>query len=179
MLGSNVTNLEPLANVTITFRVSWVITTPFCRLPFAIGMDSRNKRVNSSSLSILKTRINSNINLPPSYYFIGKRIYHARLRTKCSSLRQHLFSKKSYRPAKMCMRFCGIQSPFPVIILCDQYTDLRRELLTTVSEKCNPTLDKLLYGDPSLSLEENKAFVLAVHDFILKSKRFQQSNIYQ
>ena len=59
------------------------------------------------------------------------------------------------------------------LLVCDQYTDLRRELLTTVSEKCNPTLEVLLYVDPSLSLEENKAIVLAVHDFILKSKRFQ------
>ena len=63
------------------------------------------------------------------------------------------------------------------LLVCDQYTDLRRELLTTVSEKYNPTLDVLLYGDLSLSLEENKAIFLAVHDFILKSKRFQQTNI--
>ena len=59
------------------------------------------------------------------------------------------------------------------LLVCDQYTDLRRELLTTVSKKCNPTLDVLLYGDISLLLEENKAIFLAVHDFILKSKRFQ------
>ena len=59
------------------------------------------------------------------------------------------------------------------LLVCDQYTDLRRELLTTVSGKCNPTLDVLLYGDLSVSLEENKAIFLAVHDFILKSKRFQ------
>ena len=129
---------------------------------------------NSSSLNIFKTRINSNINLPPSYYFTGKRIgqiYHARLRTKCSSLRQHLFSKNLIDSPRCA---CGsVEDNHHFLLVCDQYTDLRRELLTTVSEKCNPTLDVLLYGDLSLSLEENKAIFLAVHDFILKSKRFQ------
>ena len=129
---------------------------------------------NSSSLNIFKTRINSNINLPPSYYFTGKRIgqiYHARLRTKCSSLRQHLFSKNLIDSPRCA---CGsVEDNHHFLLVCDQYTDLRRELLTTVSEKCNPTLDVLLYGDLSLSLEENKAIFLAVHDFIMKSKRFQ------
>ena len=63
------------------------------------------------------------------------------------------------------------------LLVRDQYTDLGLELLTTVSEKCSATLDVLLYGDLSLSLEENKAIFLAVHEFILKSKRFQYTNI--
>ena len=51
----------------------------------------------SASLNIFKTRINPNTEKPPRYYFIGKplgQIYHARLRTNCSSLRQHLFFEK-------------------------------------------------------------------------------------
>ena len=54
---------------------------------------------------------------------------------------------------------------------CTQYES--NELVTTVSGICNPTLNVLLYGDPSLSLEQNKYIVKAVQDFILKSKRFQ------
>ena len=85
--------------------------------------------------------------------------------------RQHLFSKNLI-DSQRCA--CGsVEDNHHFLLVCDQYTDLRRELLTTVSEKCNPTLDVLLYGDLSLSLEENKAIFLAVHDFILKSKRFQ------
>ena len=94
---------------------------------------------NSSSLNIFKTR---NINLPPSYYFTGKticQIYHARLRTKCSSLRQHLFSKNLIDSPRCA---CGsVEDNLHFLLVCDQYTDLRRELLTTVSDKCNPTLD--------------------------------------
>ena len=129
---------------------------------------------NSSSLNIFKTRINNNISLPPSYYFTGKRlgqIYHARLRTKCSSLRHHLFSKNIIE----CPRcICGsVEDTHHYLLVCDQYTNIRRELLTTVSGICNPTLNVLLYGDPTLSLEQNKYIVKAVQDFILKSKRFQ------
>ena len=42
------------------------------------------------SLSAFKHKLNRNIRMPPKFYFTGKRlgqIYHARLRTNCSSLR--------------------------------------------------------------------------------------------
>ena len=58
---------------------------------------------NSTSLSSFKYRLNSGATKPPSYYFEGKRlgqIYHTRLRTSCSSLNQHLFSKRSVRVAE-------------------------------------------------------------------------------
>ena len=48
---------------------------------------------NSPSLNIFKNRLNPNLITPPRYYNTGKRlgqIYHARLRTACSPLRQHL-----------------------------------------------------------------------------------------
>ena len=129
---------------------------------------------NSSSLNIFKTRINNNVSLPSSYYFTGKRlgqIYHARLRNKCSSLRHHLFSMNIIE----CPRcICGaVEDTHHYLLVCDQYTNIRRELLTTVSGICNPTLNVLLNGDQSLSLEQNKYIVKAVQDFILKSKRFQ------
>ena len=50
---------------------------------------------NSPSLHIYKNRLKSNLITPPRYYNTGKiprQIYHARLRTACSPLRQHLHS---------------------------------------------------------------------------------------
>ena len=50
----------------------------------------------SASLSVFKHKLNRDSKMPSKFYFIGKRlgqIYHARLRTNCSSLNQHLFSK--------------------------------------------------------------------------------------
>ena len=52
---------------------------------------------NSPSLNIFQNSLKSNLITPPRYYNTGKRlgqIYHARLRTACSPLRQHLHSKK-------------------------------------------------------------------------------------
>ena len=51
---------------------------------------------NSANLNIFKNRLKPNLIKPPRYYNTGKRlgqIYHARLRTACSPLRQHLHSK--------------------------------------------------------------------------------------
>ena len=51
---------------------------------------------NSPSLNIFKNRLNPNLISPPRYYNTGKRlvqIYHAKLRTACSPLRQHMHSK--------------------------------------------------------------------------------------
>ena len=128
----------------------------------------------SCSLNIFKTRINPNTEKPPRYYFIGKRlgqIYHARLRTNCSSLRQHLFSKNIV-DSPVCV--CGsVEDTRHYLLVCEQYTDLRRELLNCVSEFCNPTLNVLLKGDPTLPHEHNNSIVHAVHEYILKSKRFQ------
>ena len=55
---------------------------------------------NSSSLNIFKTRINSNINLPPSYYFTGKRIgqiYHADLELNAALFANTCFLKILWR----------------------------------------------------------------------------------
>ena len=107
-------------------------------------------------------------------YFTGKRlgqIYHARLRIKCSSLRHHLFSINIIE-CPTCI--CGsVEDTHHYLLVCNQYTNMGRELLATASGICNPTLNVPLYGNSSLSVEQNKYIVKPVHDFILKSKRFQ------
>ena len=50
----------------------------------------------SYNIASFKRHLNADIVLPPDYYNAGKRlgqIYHTRLRTRCSSLNQHIFSK--------------------------------------------------------------------------------------
>ena len=51
---------------------------------------------NCPSLNIFKKRLQSILNTPSQYYNTGKilvQMHHARLRTVCSPLRQHLHSK--------------------------------------------------------------------------------------
>ena len=129
----------------------------------------------SPSLNIFKNKLNHNINVPPRYYNVGKRlgqVLHARLRTKCSSLNQHLHSKKIIDSPRCA---CGsIEDTNHYLFVCHRYTDSRRELLNTVSTICHPNLNVLLYGDPSLSFDQNKHIFSAVQDFIIKTKRFER-----
>ena len=129
---------------------------------------------NSQTLNIFKYRLNANLSKPPSYYNVGKRIdqiYHARLRTSCSSLRQHL-SSKNIIASPACV--CGsIEDTHHYLLVCNQFTDFRRNMINSVSTICRPTLRILLYGDPTLTYQQNKCIFLAVHEFIKKTRRFE------
>ena len=65
---------------------------------------------NLPSTTTFKNKLYSDIKKIPKFYFAGKRlgqIYNSRLRTKCSSLNQHLFSKKYSRESIMCLWCIG------------------------------------------------------------------------
>ena len=129
----------------------------------------------SASLNIFKNKLNSDMITPPRYYNTGKRlaqILHTRLRTKCSALRQHLHSKNIVDSPEC---DCGlIEDTKHYLFVCHRYADLRQELFDSISEICHPNLNVLLNGDPSLSFNQNKDIFLAVQDFIIKTKRFNQ-----
>ena len=126
------------------------------------------------SLSAFKHELNRNIRMPPKFYFIGKRlgqIYCARLRTNCSSLNLHLFSK-NLTDSPLCA--CGsVEDTYHYFLLCYRFSNLRRDLLNSVSMICRPTTDVFLFGIDELSTEQNKNIFLAVQNFMLKTKRFQ------
>ena len=112
---------------------------------------------NSPSLNIFKKRMNSNMITPHRYYNTGKRlgqIYHARLRTACSPLRQHLHSKNRV-DSPYCT--CGaIEDTHHFLFVCHQFTDPRRNLINSVSDICQPNFNVLLCGDISLAFDQNK-----------------------
>ena len=117
--------------------------------------------------------------MPSKFYFIGKRlgqIYHARLRTNCSSLNQHLFSKNLI-DNPLCI--CGsVEDTYHFLLTCNRFSNLRQELFNKVSTICRPTLNVLLYGNDELSMEQNKNIFLAVQNYLLKTKRFQINRVY-
>ena len=112
--------------------------------------------------------------MPPKFYFTGKRlgqIYHARLRTNCSSLNLHLFSK-NLTDSPLCA--CGsIENTCHYLLVCNRFSNLRRGLLNTVSMICRPTIDVFLFGNDELSTEQNKNIFLAVQKFVLKLNVFR------
>ena len=107
------------------------------------------------------------------YYNKGKRlgqIYHAGLRTSCSPLRQHLHQNIVESPHCTCG---DIIDTHHYLFVCHQFTDLRRDLINSVSDISKPNFNVLLCGGISLTFGQNKQIFKAVHEYIIKSKHFE------
>ena len=101
-------------------------------------------------------------------------VKNARLRTACSLLCQHLHSKNIV-DNPFCT-FGDIEDIHHFLFVCHQYTDLRRDLLNSVSDIYQPNLNVLLCGDITLTFVQNKQIFKAVQEFIIKSKRFEYTH---
>ena len=144
-------------------------------LPSAIGgWNSLPEELrNSATVTSFKNRLNQHTSITPKYYYTGDRhtqILHTRLRTKCSSLNYDIFIR-NLNDSPFCR--CGnIENGEHFLLQCRFYRLRRLEMLNSVSQLCHVTLDVLLFGDSSLSLETNSQIFLLVHKFIKDSKRF-------
>jgi hypothetical protein len=129
---------------------------------------------NSPSISIFKSRLNEDVQSVPSHYYVGERKYqiiHTRLRTHCSSLKEHLFSKNIIE-SPLCE--CGdIENTSHYFFSCPRYQDERNVLLNNLSEITTVTLNVLLYGDNSIADDLNEAIVLHIHSYLHRTKRFE------
>ena len=102
-------------------------------------------------------------------YFYNN-FYETHLRTNCSSLNLHLFIK-NISDSPLCS--CGsIEDNQHYFFHCMHYQRQRNELLNAIARYTTPTLNLLLYGDPSLSYETNTAIFENVHKYIIDTKRF-------
>ena len=94
------------------------------------------------------------------------------MRTNCSSLNQHLFSKHIVLDPH-CV--CGeVEDSRHFLLECNLYQNIRNDMLAAVSRICLPTLNSLLYGSTAVSVNDNIMIFKAVQTFIFKSKRFHQ-----
>ena len=81
-------------------------------------------------------------------------IHHTRLRTKCSSLNQHLHSKNII-DNPLCA--CGsVETTNHFLLERPQNIQARRDMITTLPTFCVPSLNNLLYGDTNLNNHHNK-----------------------
>ena len=167
-------HLRNLSDLQTLHTNSCLYYTSF--LPSAVGdwNELPEQTRNSQSRNIFKNRLKSNLITPPRNYNTSKRlgqIYHTRLRTACSSLRQHLQSKNIVDSA-YCT--CGDKKDtHHFLFVCQQFTDPRRELINSVSNICQHNLSVLLCGNISLTFDQSKQTFKAVQEFIFKSKRFE------
>lgn len=134
-----------------------------------LPLDTRN----SDSLISFKRSLSDNLGVVPKHYYIGNRriqSLHTRLRTKCSSLNNDLFLK-NITDSPLCR--CGnIENAHHFFLVCSFYRDARADLMYTISRVTNVTLEILLFGDSTLSLDSNKIIFEAVHKYIKETKRF-------
>lgn len=130
----------------------------------------------ASSPKSFQYQMNKNLQKPPKYFTIGIRfaqIQHARLRTSCSCLNQHLFSKNIVTDPYC---HCGaVETTKHFLFECQKYNLIRNEMLNQISQYCTPDLNCLLFGDEHLDFASNSAIFQAVQNYILESKRFQTS----
>lgn len=109
----------------------------------------------------------------PKYYFSGDRkgqILHTRLRTGCSSLNYHLFCKNIIND-ELCV--CGNREDTNhFLFVCPRFQMQRQIMVNKLLSMCNISLHVLLYGDNSLSFQQNVEIFQIVQDFIVRTKRF-------
>ena len=129
---------------------------------------------NEPSISAFKRSLNSTRISIPCFYLDGKRIgqiYHSRLRMDCSSLYHHLFSKNIIG-SPHCV--CGWPETIKHFLFdCNRFNNLRQEMMQSIPQLCEPTLNALLYGVTDLFDEINRQLFIIIHEYILRTKRFQ------
>ncbi|MCG8116730.1 MAG: reverse transcriptase domain-containing protein, partial [Candidatus Thiodiazotropha endolucinida] len=156
------------ANLQIVRANSQLYYTSFLPSVTRNWNDLSDDQKSAPSVASFKHKLQANERKSPSYFCAGKRlgqVHHARLRLNCSSLHQHLF-RKNIVNSSLCA--CGaVEDTHHYLLACEQYTDIRQELINIVSAICQPSLNILLYGSTDLSANDNTQIVLAVHDFIL------------
>ena len=118
---------------------------------------------NAPSISAFKRSLNSTLFSVPRFYLGGKRIgqiYHSRLRLDCNSLNHHLFSKNII-VSPLCI--CGRpETTKHYLFDCNGFNKLRQEMMQSISQLCEPTLNALLYRVTDLSNETNRQLFIII-----------------
>lgn len=126
-----------------------------------------------NSISAFKHYLTKEDSVVPHYYYYGKRkqqIIHCRLRNNMSELNEDLY-KRHLRDSPVCA--CGQpkETSEHYLLHCQLFNNIR---LVTI-QNLQPdyiTLNNLLYGNSSYSVEINIMIFSKVHDFIAASGRF-------
>ena len=157
--------IQPIAHTTL-YQESFLPS--IVRAWNSIPLSARQ----NGSLSSFKNYLSKKTKVE-KYYYHGDRFeqsVHARLRTQCSSLNQHLFMKNII-DSPLCR--CGeIESTMHYFFKCPQYTNIRTDLINSLSNICTLTTDVLLFGNRSSTYDVNIKIFDCVHRYIRESKRF-------
>ena len=121
----------------------------------------------SNSIQSFKYQLNKNLKNPPKHYYII-----SRLRTDCSSLNHHLFSKNIV-DSPHCA--CGaVEITKHYFFECQRYNETRTIMLNELTNYCQPDLNTVLFGIPESDFHTNYSIFVTVQKYILDSKRFER-----
>lgn len=110
----------------------------------------------------------------PDYFHCGNRksdIHMTRLRHKCSELKADLF-RVNLIDDDMCNCGLGIEDTTHFLFHCPRYNIQRITMFNNLISFQPLSLNKLLFGDQSLSISENSQIFQNVQKFIVSTKRF-------
>ena len=169
-------NREDVSNIhtrTATFQKSCIPSS--INLWNSVDVNIRaNPTLNSFKCDIQTL---SNLKKVPSHYLHGNRflsVMHARIRNGCSNLNEDLFNNH-LRPNPVC--FCNVsnENAYHYFFSCNYYRNQREELFRSTRNYHPLSIDKLIYGDNSLTPEDNLIIFSAVQQFIKSTKRFDNT----
>ena len=85
----------------------------------------------------------------------------------CSSLNHHLFSKNII-DSPLCI--CGRpETTKHYLFDCNRFNNLRQEMMQSISQLCEPTLNALLYRVTGLSDETNRQLFIIIQEYCIYS----------
>lgn len=130
----------------------------------------------SISLKTFKSNITELFTPPevPKYYLCGNRIqsvHHARLRNNCSNLNSDLFHNH-LRDSDECICNNGPENSEHFFFKCTIFHQQRLEFFRNTTSFHPLSTQKLLFGIPTITVEENEILFLEVQKYIKNTKRF-------
>ena len=134
----------------------------------SLDSDTRSSNCTSHFKSNLKW-LRPAITEVPSFFLTGDRylsVLHARIRNKCSNLNNHL------SPTPLCNRCQETEDAEHFLFICPNFTEHRITMFHSTRSFHPLYANKLPYGNPNLTNDENTRIFTAVQNYIKSSKRF-------
>jgi hypothetical protein len=130
-----------------------------------------------SDSSTFKTAISPQPKAKNKPFGYGERkinIIHSRIRMGCSSLKAHLYDMHIINEPT-CRCGANREDASHYLFECPLFFNLRNDLHETIVERSSFNLKTLFYGDDNLKYDQNCMIFQAVHEYIKRSNRFENT----
>ena len=112
----------------------------------------------------------------PTLYYFGERfpaVHHARMRIGCSKLQSDLCFNLHVSDNPLCHCGTAVEDAYHYLVRCPLFAVERNILANSINHITTLEKDVLLYGSMQLDDKQNKEIFSAVHQFIVRTNRFE------